>query len=64
MSKQLNLGKVTISSNISITNVMHVRYLSFNFLSIAQLIDYGLVHYDYRTIQNDNWLLVFQGYRK
>ena len=39
--KVKGLGKVTISNNHSISNVLYVAFLSFNLLSIRQLCDLG-----------------------
>jgi hypothetical protein len=40
-SKVLGLGKVVISHNVTVEDVMHVETLSYNLLSIAQLPDMG-----------------------
>jgi hypothetical protein len=40
-SKVLGLGKVVISQNVTVEDVMLVETLSYNFLSIAQLVDMG-----------------------
>ena len=39
--KVQGLGKVAISNDHSITNVLYVASLSFNLLSIGQLCDFG-----------------------
>ena len=39
--KVIGLGKVAISNNHSISNVLYVASLSFNLLSIGQLCDLG-----------------------
>ena len=41
--KVVGLGKVTISKDLSISNIMLVESVSFNLLSIAQLCDLGLI---------------------
>ncbi|WVZ97694.1 hypothetical protein U9M48_043208 [Paspalum notatum var. saurae] len=40
--KVIGLGKIAISNDLSISNVLFVKSLSFNLLSIAQLCDLGL----------------------
>ena len=40
-SKVKGLGKITISNDISISNVLLVESLNFNLLSVAQLCDLG-----------------------
>jgi hypothetical protein len=40
--KVLGLGKMAITKDLSISNVLHVDSLSFNLLSIAQFCDLGL----------------------
>jgi hypothetical protein len=37
------LGKIAISNDLSILNVLLVEYLSYNLLSVAQLCDFGLI---------------------
>ena len=39
--KVLGLGRITISKDLSISNVLFVESLSFNLISIAQLCDFG-----------------------
>jgi hypothetical protein len=41
--KVKGLGKITISNNLSISNVLLVESLSYNLLSVAQLCDLGLI---------------------
>jgi len=41
--KVVGLGKVAISKDLSISNVLLVESVSFNLLSIAQLCDLGLI---------------------
>jgi hypothetical protein len=40
--KVVGLGKVSITKDLSISNVLFVESISFNLLSIAQLCDLGL----------------------
>ena len=40
--KVLGLGRIAISKDLSISNVLFVEALSFNLISIAQLCDFGL----------------------
>ena len=40
--KVLGLGRIAISKDLSISNVLFVEVLSFNLISIAQLCDIGL----------------------
>ena len=40
--KELGLGRIAISKDLSISNVLFVEALSFNLISIAQLCDLGL----------------------
>lgn len=40
--KVIGLGKIAISNDLSNSNVLFVKSLSFNLLSIAQLCDHGL----------------------
>ena len=40
--KVLGLGRIVISKDFSISNVLFVESLSFNLISIAQLCDLGL----------------------
>ena len=39
--KVVGLGKIAISTDLSISNVLLVEYLNFNLLSVAQLCDLG-----------------------
>ena len=39
----VGLGKVAITKDLSISNVLLVESVSFNLLSIAQLFDLGLI---------------------
>ena len=41
--KVVGLGKVAITKDLSISNVLLVESVSFNLLSIAQLYDLGLI---------------------
>jgi hypothetical protein len=37
------LGRIAITKNFSISNILYVESLSFNLLSVAQLCDFGLM---------------------
>jgi hypothetical protein len=37
------LGRIAITNDFSISNVLYVESLSFNLLSVAQLCDFGLM---------------------
>jgi hypothetical protein len=41
--KVKGLGKIAISNDLSISNALLFKYLSYNLLSIAQLCDLGLI---------------------
>jgi hypothetical protein len=41
--KEKGLGKIAISNDLSILNVLLVEYLSYNLLSVAQLCDLSLI---------------------
>ena len=65
--KVLGLGRITISKDLSISNVLFVEALSFNLISIAQLCDLGLMcTFDKNgvvvTFEEDK-SLVFTGFR-
>jgi hypothetical protein len=61
------LGKITISNELSISNVLLVESLSYNLLYVAQLCDLGLIckfsHKDVviTSIKSDE--LIFKGFR-
>ena len=63
----LGLGRIAISKDLSISNVLFVEALSFNLISIAQLCDLGLTcTFDKNgvvaTLEEDK-SLVFMGFR-
>jgi hypothetical protein len=64
--KLKGLGKIAISNDISISNVLLVEFLSYNLLSIAQLCDLGLICKFYHknvvitSIKSDE--LIFKGF--
>ncbi|WVZ55842.1 hypothetical protein U9M48_006450 [Paspalum notatum var. saurae] len=65
--KVIGLGKIAISNDLSISNVLFVKFLSFNLLSIAQLCDLGLTcEFDKNCVvvkSEKNKSMVFQGFR-
>ena len=65
--KVKRLGKIAISNNLSISNVLLVESLNFNLLSIAQLCDLGfkciLGVDDVEIISVDGSNLIFKGFR-
>ncbi|WVZ98408.1 hypothetical protein U9M48_043858 [Paspalum notatum var. saurae] len=65
--KVIGLGKIAISNDLSISNVLFVKSLSFNLLSIVQLCDLGLTcDFDKNGVlvrsENDK-SMVFQGFQ-
>ena len=62
------LGKVAISRDKSISNVMLVESLGYNLMSIAQLTDIGLnvlfTKFDCQVLQSSDNSVVFKGVRK
>ena len=66
--KACRLGKVVISKDRSISNVMHVQSLGFNLLSVAQLTDLNLcvlfTKSNCRVFSSSDWSEVFVGERK
>jgi hypothetical protein len=61
------LGKIAISNDLSISNVLLVESLNFNLLSVTQLCDLGFkcifgVH-DVEIISVDGSNLIFKGLR-
>ena len=66
--KVMGLGKVAISKDKSIANVMLVKSLGFNLMSIAQLTDLDLevlfTKVDCQVSKSDDHSLVFKGMRK
>jgi hypothetical protein len=65
--KVKGLGKIIISNDMSIFNVLLVESLSFNLLSVAQLCDLGfkcIFGVDYvEIISVDGSKLIFKGFR-
>jgi hypothetical protein len=65
--KVKGLGKIAISNNLSISNVLLVESLSYNLLSVAQLCDLGLIckfspkDVVITSIKSDE--LIFKGFR-
>jgi hypothetical protein len=65
--KVKGLGKIAISNDLSISNVLLVESLNFNLLSVAQLCDLGFKCIfrvnDAEIISVDGSNLVFKGFR-
>ena len=65
--KVKGLGKITISNDMSISNVLLVERLNFNLLSMAQLCDLGFKCIfgvdDIEIISVDGSNLIFKGFR-
>jgi hypothetical protein len=65
--KVQGLGKVAISNDLSISNVLLVAPLSFNLLSVGQLCDLGLqCLFTFREVvvsKMDDESMVFKGFR-
>ena len=65
--KVKGLGKITISNDMTISNVLLVESLNFNLLSVAQLYDLGFKCifgvYDVEIINVDGSNLIFKGFR-
>ena len=65
--KVKGLGKITISNDMSISNVLLVESLNFNLLSMAQLCDLGFKCIfgvdDVEIISVDGSNLIFKGFR-
>jgi hypothetical protein len=63
----MGLGKIVITNDFSISNVLYVESLSFNLLSVAQLCDFGLMctfdKYGVIMFHEKNKSLVFKGFR-
>ena len=66
--KVKGLGKIAISNDMSISNVLLVESLNFNLLSIAQLCDLGFKYIfgvdDVDIISVDGSNLIFKGFRR
>ena len=67
MSSSKGLGKIAISNDLSISNVLLVESLNFNLLSVAQLCDLGFKCIfsvdDVEIISVDDSNLIFKGFR-
>jgi hypothetical protein len=65
--KVKGLGKIAISNDLSISNVLLVESLNFNLLSVAQLCDLGFKCIfgvnDIEMISVDGSNLIFKGFR-
>jgi hypothetical protein len=65
--KVKGLGKIAISNDLSISNVLLVKSLNFNLLSVAQLYDLGFKYIfrvdDIEIISVDDSNLIFKGFR-
>ena len=65
--KVKGLGKIAISNDMSISNVLLVESLNFNLLSVAQLCDLGFKYIfgvdDVEIISVDCCNLIFKGFR-
>ena len=65
--KVKGLGKIAISNDLSISNVLLVESLNFNLLSVAQLCDLGFKYIfgvnDVDIISVDGSNLIFKGFR-
>ena len=65
--KVKGLGKIAISNDMSISNVLLVESLNFNLLSVAQLCDLGFKCIfgvdDVEIISVDGSNLIFKGFR-
>jgi hypothetical protein len=62
-----SLGRIAITKDLSISNILFVESLSFNLLSVAQLCDLGLIctfdKYDVIVFHEKDKSLVFKGFR-
>jgi hypothetical protein len=62
-----DLGRIVITKDFSILNVLYVESLSFNLVSVAQLCDFGLMctfdKYDVIVFHEKDKSLVFKGFR-
>ena len=65
--KVKGLGKIAISNDLSISNVLLVESLNFNLLSVAQLCDLGFKCIfgvdDIEILSVDGSNLIFKGFR-
>jgi hypothetical protein len=61
------LGKIAITKDFSISNVLYIESLSFNLLSVAQLCDFGLMctfdKYGVIVFHEKDESLMFKGFR-
>jgi hypothetical protein len=61
------LGRIAITKNFSISNVLYVESLSFNLFFVAQLCDFGLMctfdKYGVIVFHEKDKSLVFKGFR-
>jgi hypothetical protein len=61
----VGLGRIAITKDFSISNVLYVESLSFNLLSVAQLCDFGLMctfdKYGIKVFHEKDKSLVFKG---
>ena len=68
MGKVLSLGKVAISNDSSIQNVMLIESLGCNLLSVTRLADFGFnvlfTEVDCQVFHRDNHNMVFAGIRR
>ena len=66
--KVVGLGKVAISHDSSIQNVMLVESLGYNLLSVSRLADFGFnvlfTEVDCQVFRRDNHKMVFTGIRR
>jgi hypothetical protein len=62
-----DLGRIAITKDFSISNVLYVESLSFNLFSVAQLCDFGLMctfdKYGVIVFHEKDKSLVFKGFR-
>jgi hypothetical protein len=63
----MSLGRIAITKDFSILNVLYVESISFNLLSVAQLCDFGLMctfdKYGVIVFHEKDKSLVFKGFR-
>jgi hypothetical protein len=61
------LGRIAITNDFSISNILYVESLRFNLFSIAQLCDFGLMctfdKYGFIVFHEKDKSLVFKGFR-
>ena len=66
--KVIGLGKVAISNDLSLSNVLYVKSLNYNLLSVSQLCDFGYLclfdETNMKVFRKSDFSLVFQGVRK